>query len=494
MQAMSINRIFEALAARLLPGPGTPYLTGGALRDLLLGRPPRDVDLLVEGDAGAQRFALESLEALSGMKAVLFDRREPVTWRVVLDGVIVDMSGCAPDGVATALLRRDFTINAMAAPLRSIGAALVRAGVPEGAPGPGAAADPPIAAVLRRALIDPLGGQSDMASRLLRASSRRALEEDPLRMLRAVRLAITLEGFRLEDSLPARIRALARRVTEAAAERLGAELTLVLEASRAGSAFRLMDDLGLLDRLLPELIPLRTLEQPRRYHDHDAREHTLRALEEAEALSGGGAPFDLAPLDREGSVILKWAALLHDVGKAASATRDEKGTPRFHGHEEISASLAGQALRRLRIPTRVSEPVTALIRWHLRPGALASSNAGDRPILRLARLAGDQLPLLVLLALADRRAAGGEDPIAREAALTAMGRRALALRAEVSAIAQSPPLLDGREVMDLLGLEPGPRVGSILRWIDRLRTERRIHTRDEAVELLRSLPPPRLRD
>jgi poly(A) polymerase len=101
---------------------------------------------------------------------------------------------------------------------------------------------------------------------------------------------------------------------------------------------------------------------------------------------------------------------------------------------------------------------------------------------------------LVLLSLADRRAAGGERAAEREAALIDVARRALGHRAEVEAIAQAPPLLDGREIMEILGLAPGPRVGSIARWLDRLRTEGRITTREEAVGILTSLPAPRTRD
>ncbi|HXI03426.1 MAG TPA: hypothetical protein VNI57_09635, partial [Candidatus Saccharimonadales bacterium] len=118
----------------------------------------------------------------------------------------------------------------------------------------------------------------------------------------------------------------------------------------------------------------------------------------------------------------------------------------------------------------------------------------ERPLRRLARLAGDHLPLLALHALADRRASGGEDSAARESALTEICRRALGLLQEVSDTAQAPPLLDGSDVMEVLGLPPGPRVGAILRWLDRLRTEKRIRTREEALEILWSLPPPRIRD
>jgi poly(A) polymerase len=125
---------------------------------------------------------------------------------------------------------------------------------------------------------------------------------------------------------------------------------------------------------------------------------------------------------------------------------------------------------------------------------LAGAPVEDRPIRRLARAAGARLPLLALLSLADRRAAGGERANEKEEALLQVLRRALALGGEVEAMAKAPPLLHGDEVMAILGLPPGPRVGSILRWLDRLRADGRIRTKEEAESLLKTLPPQRLEE
>ncbi|HXI01851.1 MAG TPA: hypothetical protein VNI57_01615, partial [Candidatus Saccharimonadales bacterium] len=156
------SRVLTLLSERLVHGPGTTYLVGGALRDLLLSRQARDIDLLVEGRAEAERFALAALEDLSGMHPVLFDRRLPHTHRVVIDGVIVDSSFCPPDGVAVELRRRDFTVNAMAAPLGPLGA-IIDPARPEGAP-----AAHGIAGRVRPLLVDPTGGLGDLAGRRLR--------------------------------------------------------------------------------------------------------------------------------------------------------------------------------------------------------------------------------------------------------------------------------------------------------------------------------------
>jgi putative nucleotidyltransferase with HDIG domain len=471
------------LLARLArePGPATIHVVGGVVRDLLLDRAPRDIDILAEGNEEAGRDTLRRLSALAGMPPVLFDRRAPATHRVLLEGVIVDLSLCPPGQVRDALRRRDFTINAMAVRLDAIDAAALETGV-----APKQFADP------EQSLIDPFGGLADLRAGRLRATAPGALEEDPLRMLRAVRLEATLPGFRLTPELERGIAGLAPRIREAAAERISAEMDLAFESPGGGAAVRRMEGLGLLLPLLPELGPLRGLLQPPEYHDHDAFEHTIRAVEATDQLVTGHEGLGLPPLGPAEALLLRWAALLHDIGKAATATVDGEGRPHFYGHASVSASLAETALQRLRMPAGRIEPVLSLIRWHSRIGSLATALAGERPIRRLVRTVGDLLPLVILLSLADRAAAGGTDPRGREAAVLEIARRALAVRAEVAATAASPPLLTGREVIEILGIDPGPRVGTILRWLDRLRTEGRIGTRREAVDMLRSLPPPRI--
>jgi poly(A) polymerase len=483
----------EALASLPAAGAAGLFLTGGVVRDLLLRREPRDLDLIAESAGiGSEKAFLHALAALSGMEPVVFDRKEPATFRVVVHGVIVDTSFFAPERIQDALARRDFTINAMAAPLHRVAELL-------GGAGDAARADEAPAlsldvAELRRTVVDPLGGLADLDARRLALASPAALSDDPLRMLRAVRLAATLDGFTIGDHLAASIRAEAARIAESASERVSAEMEIIFRTPRSGAAIRRMEDLGLLAPILPELDPLRGLRQPARHHDHDAFEHSLRALEETDRLAAGCPELGLGARSTDGALSLKWAALLHDAGKAATATVDAEGTPHFYGHETASAALAEAALRRLRVPQRIAEPVVGLIDLHLRLGALASQMAGDRPIRRVARAAGDRLESLALLALADRRSAGGEEAAAREAALIDVARRALELRGEVAAAAKAPPLLDGREVMEILGLKPGLRVGSVLRWLDRLRADGRIATREEAVSLLKGLPPPRIQD
>jgi len=484
--------VIERLARALGAGPGRAYLVGGAARDLLLGREPRDIDLLVEAaGASAETSVLAALADLSGMQPVVFDRRPPATHRVRIGEVQVDLSFCAPGGLAEALRRRDFTINAMAIPLSDLAGPIAAA---EPDPDSGQRPAHGDAQAFARHMIDPSGGVADLRARRIAPASPGSLDEDPLRMLRAVRLTATLPDFEITADLVDQVRAHAARIAEAASERVEAELHLIFKTPRAGAAVRRMDELGLLAPLLPELEPLRGLRQPPKHHDHDAFEHTLRALEAADVLAAGCDAAGVGALSAENTVILKWAALLHDIGKAATATAGDDGAPHFYGHETVSAALAEEALRRLRVPSRIAAPVVALIDLHLRLGALAFAGVGDRPVRRVVRAAGDLLPALVLLSVADRRASGGESPSVKESALIEVCRRATALRGEVEAAAKAPPLLDGNAIMQILGLPPGPRVGSIARWLERLRSDGCITTRDDAVALLRNLPPSRIRD
>jgi len=434
------------------------FLVGGGLRGQLLGRDPSDIDLLVEGDPAG---FLSALAARAGRAPVLFSRRAPETWRLDLEGLFVDVSAFGEGDLDEALMRRDFTINALAAPVR-----------PDGRLGD---------------IHDPAGGLDDLRAGWIRGIRAVNLDEDPLRLLRAVRLAVCLEGFRMTDSLMSDIRARASRLPSAAPERIRAEMDTILRSSRAGSGLRSMLRLGLLFPVLPELSPLEGLGQ-NEWHEHDALEHTLRAVEAADDLQADAA------LDPSGSEVLKWAALLHDIGKARTRTVGKDGRVHFYGHETVSAAEAASALGRLRAPGRVAARVTRLVAHHLRLILLDSApKVTDRALRRYVRALAEDTPLGCLLALADRRAAGGPDAADRVARLEELARRVLAVWEEQGEeIVHMKPLLDGDEVMRLLAIGPGPRVGAVQRWLLGLQLDGEVSSREEAMELLRSLPPARL--
>ena len=436
-------------------------LVGGAVRDLLLERPLVDLDWLVR-DPHARAEALAA--ALGGSVVGLDPERGH--WRVVAGAKRWDLiapepvdAGAPPgDGGAAGpaldppdpldpavlerdLLRRDLTINAMAA-------------LPDGR------------------LVDPSGGLRDLRARIVRLTGPTVLEADPLRAWRAVRFAAQL-GFRLDEDSAASIAALAGALGRGtrplpAVERLQAEVSACLASDVAGRAMAALDDLGLLEPVLPELTAGRGVGQGGLHH-LDVLQHQLEALQR---LVDGFPAADAA---------LRWATLLHDVGKPLTRELDAGYRPRFHGHDAVGAELTARALTRLRLPNAVASRAAALVRAHMRP-----LPQGERAARRFVHRLRPLLPDLLRLMVADREAARG--PQASEA-----GRRRyrLALAEVIRRLEAEPapaaPLLDGRALMAMLGLPPGPAVGAALRALEEARAVGEVTNREEAETYLRHM-------
>ncbi|MFO7545748.1 MAG: HD domain-containing protein [Trueperaceae bacterium] len=398
------------------PWPSGGLLVGGAVRDLLLGASPRDLDWLVEDPESTAR---EVAAAVGGSFFALDTARGH--WRVVRDDRSFDFAPPRSGEAVSAtddLRARDLTINAMA--LRRDGA-----------------------------LLDPCGGLDDLRAKRVRMTSPEAMAADAVRPLRAVRFAATL-GFTMEartDSLVRELAALQAREPSRlpAWERVRDELSAMMASPRAALAFALLDDVGLLDVYLPELARCRGVQQGGLHHT-DVLGHAIEALHQ---LLRGFPDADAA---------LRWATLLHDVGKPDTAERVAARRWTFYGHDARGRDLTLAALRRLRFPSDMAARAGGLVRYHMLP--LPRDERGARRFVHRRR---DLLPDLLKLMIADREAARG--PLA-----TAAGRRAYreALGQVLAMMAETPapnPLLTGMDVMELLGLAPGPRVGEALRLV-----------------------------
>jgi poly(A) polymerase len=413
------------------PRPTGGVLVGGALRDALLGRVWTDVDWLAPDPAGG---AEQLARRLDGHAFALDPDRGH--WRVVTNGGTIDLTplaGPVPDELA----RRDFTVNAMAL----------------GEAGP----------------IDPLDGRADLAARRLVAAGPSALADDPLRGLRGVRLAASHE-LAWEEASRAQAAAVARELAAGeralpAAERMRDELTALLHGPRPGDALADAHALGWLALLLPELVEGEGVEQGGLHH-LDVLDHQLEALQR---LASGFPDADLP---------LRLATLLHDVGKPACREREPGGRWRFHGHAERGAELAERALRRLRYDRATVARTAELVRRHMLP--LPRDEREARRFVHRRRVL---LPDLLKLMIADREAARGRlaSAAGRRRYREALGQ-VLALLAEAP---PEPPLLDGRAVMDELGIGPGPRVGEALRFLAEARAVGDVADREEARAALR---------
>jgi poly(A) polymerase len=303
---------------------------------------------------------------------------------------------------------------------------------------------------------DRLGvGRTDLAARIIRtpAPPEQTFNDDPLRMLRAIRFAAAL-GFELAPDLPPAMRAMSGRLVQPviSVERITDELRKMLLSPRPARALTLMDEGGILDAVLPELTACKGVQQGG-YHTHDVFGHTLLVVD--------GVPTDL---------ITRLAAAFHDVGKPVTATPDGA----FTGHEEVGAQMALEAMSRLRFPLRDAETVARLVQLHLRP-VYYRSEWSDGAIRRLARDAGPHLDRLMALARADLKASAYPE----QDKLDELQQRLRQALDERPSRLASP--VDGEDIMRVRGIAAGRDVGRIKTRLTELVLEGEIPADREAV-------------
>lgn len=426
------------------------WLVGGFVRDAALGRRGRDLDL--SAGRGAPRF-VAALEDAFKTRGFRFHKRGVTTWRFHLrGGEQLDVVDAGRRGIHEDLARRELTINAIAFDL------------------------------VGESIFDPLRGLADLRAHRLRLPRRGVFDEDPLRAVRAARFLAELPDFTLQGAARAEARGVAGRLRRAAVERVREELGKLLSAAAPRRGLFELQALGLIDPLLPELKPMRDCAGGR--DRPDVWTHTLDCI----GLSARPlrAPASHVVQDADSRRILRWALLLHDISKPETLRHGPTGTPSFHGHEVLGSRRAETLLRRLRLPRVERKRIERLVLNHLRPGHLADAGIPPRGVRRLVRDAGADLPLLVFHAACDAKASGG--PADRE-----RWRRMRATLERLSEIAAKrarkplPRLLDGDLLIETLGLEPGPRIGRILREVRDAQEAGSVRTAEAALKLARDL-------
>ena len=480
-----VRRLAEERGVQVWP-------VGGAVRDVLLGRSVHDWDFAVDRDGLGLARAVA--DALGGAYFPLDAERD--TGRVVLaaaDGIRLELDFAALRGVnlEADLAARDFTVNALA---------LDETGT----------------------LVDPTGGKADLEAGRIRATSERAFRDDPVRLLRAVRMEAEL-GFEIEPQTAAWMRRDAALLALPAAERVRDEFVRVIAMDDAAIHMQRLDEFGLLSHVVPELEPLKGVTQSPP-HRCDVWHHTLATVDALEgvvaAVTGqevgpralAGAPpaawGDLARMlgqfagdviahlmvevsgGRDRAVLLKVASLLHDVGKPRTWSQDGDGRIHFYNHEPVGARMAAARLRALRFSRAEVEQARVMIRQHLRPAHLArAERITRRAIYRYFRATGDVGIEVVLLCLADHLATWGphlqEQRWARrlevaETLLTHYFER------HNETVAPSP-LVTGHDLMVELGLTEGPEVGRLLGALREAQAAGEVRAREEALALARRL-------
>lgn len=420
----------------LPPFPTGALLVGGAARDWLRGVAPKDFDWAVPKPEQAAGV----LAAQVGGLAFPLDEARGY-WRVHVPGGVQHDFVPLPADVTDDLLRRDFTVNA-------------------------------IALTADGQLLDPAGGRDDLRARRLRMVSEMNLRDDPLRAWRAVRFEVTL-GLRLDPATEAAVRRVAADLAAGqlqlpAPERVRDELQALLAHPQAAPSILRLEALGLLALSLPELREGIGVPQGG-FHHLDVFEHALEALHQ------------LLARFPDSDLPLRWATLLHDVGKPRTrntSVRPDRTT--FYGHERVGAELARQALTRLRLPGAEVDRVAALVRAHMTP-----LPTNEREARRFVHRRRELLPDLLRLMLADREAARGPQstPGTRHSYAQGIERVLAALEEQP---APPPPLLTGRDVMALLKVPPGPTVGEALRAVAEAQALGEVRDAQEARAFLRT--------
>jgi poly(A) polymerase len=456
-------------AARRALGPDADaWIVGGAVRDAALDRPIFDLDLAV--DAGEEEVARGLAEQTGGHFFPLSE--EFATWRIAQpsEGWRIDVAPLRGGTIEEDLGSRDFTVNAIAVPLNG------------GAP------------------VDPYLGAQDLSGRLLRVVGETAFADDPIRVLRAARIAAAV-GLAIEPGTAELARQQRALVTEVSAERQFAELREMLAGPAPLRALELMDELGATASLLPELEALRGVEQ-NPYHHLDVHSHTLAVVErlldvelDLERFCGEhvAAVAELLAepladdLDRRGA--LRMAALFHDLGKPQTRSLDASGRVLFMGHDRVGAAIVRGVCARLRTSRVLSSHLQLLTREHLRLGFMVHAQPLSRRAVYDYLVATDPAPVdVTLLTIADRLATWG--PKTRQEAVDAhlsLAREMIGegLRWIETGRPASP--IAGDQLAIELGIEEGPELGRLLDEISAARFTGEVSTPEQAVELGRRL-------
>src|SRR4051812_46009458 len=449
MKGLEVAR--EALAGE------RAWLVGGAVRDRLLGRETDDVDLAVDGDP--RPFARRIARAARGTAFQLSGAFG--AWRVVgpQHAWHVDLVTLRDGNIRADLAHRDFTINAMAEPL-----------------GGGE-------------LLDPHGGRADLARRLVRMVSARALEEDPLRSLRAIRIAVELE-LEIDESTRAAAERNAPGIERVSAERVMGELKRVISADAVRRGLALMEANGLTAVVLPELLALRGVEQSA-FHHLDVHDHTLAVLDavvelQREPLDAQAGKLLAEPLADEltRGQAMRFAALLHDAAKPQTRGLRPDGRVTFIGHDVAGAQLARDVLGRLKASQKLRDYVAALVAHHLDAGFLVHQRPLDpRTIWRYLRATQPYSAETTIFTVADRLATRGRNAQEAIAAHLQVARELLAAAREIP----TAPLVRGDELVRDAGIPAGPRLGAILAQLDEDRYAGEVTTREQALARAREL-------
>lgn len=459
VELVKIAPVAEELAERFSAAGHKLYLVGGSVRDALLGRLGTDLDFTTDARPEQVRDLLDDWAETVWDTGIQFGTLgafkrgtmvEITTFRAdQYDRVSRNPEVVFGDTIEGDLLRRDFTVNAMAIELP------------------------------KRNFVDLHDGMAALVDKRLDtpAPPEESFADDPLRMLRAARFVSQL-GFTPAERVVEAMTDMAAEIQRITPERVQVELSKLLCGAYPRRGVELLVDTGLADHVLPE-VPAMRLEIDEHHQHKDVYQHSLVVLDQAIDLERAENP------DTAGDLVLRLAALLHDIGKPATRRFESGGGVSFHHHEVVGAKMARKRLRALRYSKEIINDVSGLVYLHLRFHGYGEGQWTDSAVRRYVNDAGHLLPRLHKLVRADCTTRNRRKASALQRSYDDLEAR-IARIAEEENLAKVRPDLDGNEIMRLLGVEPGPVVGKAWAHLKDVRLDRGPMEHDEAVaELFR---------
>lgn len=452
-ELLRVSPVADDLARRFQEAGFTLALVGGSVRDALLGRLGNDLDFTTDArPEDVLKIVRPWADAVwevgiafgtVGCKKDSFDI-EVTTYR----SEAYDRTSRKPevsygDSIEQDLARRDFTVNAMAVLLP------------------------------QKEFVDPHDGLEDLAARVLRTpgTPQESFSDDPLRMMRAARFAAQLD-FEVAPEVIAAMKAMSDRIEIVSAERVRDELNKLILAPHPREGLRLLVDSGLADQVLPELPALR-LESDEHHRHKDVYEHSLTVLEQAIDLEQDGP-----------DLVLRLAALLHDIGKPRTRRFEQDGRVSFHHHEVVGAKMTKKRMTALKYSNDMIKDVSRLVELHLRFHGYGTGEWTDSAVRRYVRDAGPQLERLHKLTRSDCTTRNKRKAGALSRAYDGLEKR-IALLQEQEELEAIRPDLDGNEIMQILSIRPGPEVGKAYKQMLELRLEHGPMGREAAIAALK---------
>ena len=437
------------------------YLVGGSVRDALLGRLTHDLDFTTSARPEKIQALLEPLASTVWDTGIEFG-----TVSAQIGGQIVEITTFRSDEydgnsrnpevtfgdtLEGDLIRRDFKINAMA----------VQLCYQDGN--------------LQLDFKDPVGGLDDLVARVLDTPSSPEISfgDDPLRMLRAIRFVSQLE-FTVAPRVLRALKDMADQIKRITVERVQVELNKLICGQDPSAGIDLLVESGIGEHVLPEIGAMKMTEDEHMQHK-DVYAHSLQVMRQA---------IDQEDPEEEPDLVLRWAALLHDIGKPDTRARKEGGGVSFHHHEVVGAKLARRRLRALKFSKQHVQDISQLVYLHMRFHGFGEGQWTDSAVRRYVTDAGHLLPRLHKLVRADSTTRNPRKAARLQRTYDHLEERIADIAARED-LAKVRPDLDGNEIMEILGLSPGPEVGHAWAYLKELRLERGPLERDEAIEELK---------